>query len=169
MLSSSLGNWNGEASAPVVPAPNPMLTISPSDPSLSVSLASPIQVIPSETSFSYGYAVQTTPPTSLIAPNADLDYDRTPRRADFAPNVQDIYSQQYATASMAYMQPVSDTLAHVLPSEAYALESYSEGLDAFDIAPAIYDMSPFDDVDFSDFLHVSPEPARSRPTLPIPS
>lgn len=168
-LSSSLSNWNGEALPSHVasggPGTMPALTISPPDPSVSLSPGhSPIQVITEDTPFDFGYGMQAGPRPSLIAPSADIDFDRTPRRADFAPNVQDLYTPSFPVpppgppASLGFLPPAGGdaALAHVSPGEAYALESYSEGLGAFDIAPAIYDMSPFDDIDFSDFLHVSP-------------
>ncbi|EKM56042.1 uncharacterized protein PHACADRAFT_184752 [Phanerochaete carnosa HHB-10118-sp] len=154
-LSSSLSNWNGEAPPPVTltrGSTAPALTISPPDPSASLLLGQPpIQVITDEADYGYG---------TLLAPGIDLDPDRTPRRADFAPNVQALYAPPYVPTPPlppGYPQPVCTDvpLAHASPGEAYALESYSEGLGAFDITPAIYDMSPFEDIDFSDFLHVS--------------
>ncbi|GJE88016.1 high mobility group box domain-containing protein [Phanerochaete sordida] len=161
-LSSSLSNWNGEAMPPpdLLPPSRgggvPTLTISPPEPSLSPG-HSPIQVITDDAPFSFGFGMSPSSPTSLIAPSADIDFDRTPRRADFAPNVQELYAPPYAPPpppQLGFMQAVVDPA--LAPGEAYALESYTEGLGAFDIAPAIYDMSPFDDIDFSDFLHVSP-------------
>ena len=39
------------------------------------------------------------------------------------------------------------------------MESYTAGLGAFDISAApqpSYDMAPFEDIDFSDFIHAQP-------------
>lgn len=100
--------------------------------------------------------------SSLLVPEPEMDLDRTPRRSDFPNNVQDVYAQpRYpapvtATAAMEYMSGVADTPLANGVGDAFAMESYTEGLSAFDIAPATYDMSPFDDIDFSDFLHTNP-------------
>lgn len=104
--------------------------------------------------------------SSLLAPSADLDFDRTPRRSDFPSSlyVPEPYYDYYAPAPAALGgAPMADPL--VPAAAAFAMESYQEGLGAYDIAPAIYDMSPFDDVDFSDFIHASPHPEHAAPAL----
>ena len=138
MLSSSLSNWNGAASAHAATAAAAG-TMPASLPGLS-----PL----TDGTYAYGSGFDYVPA------DADIDLDRTPRRADFAPHVQDGYPPPSACA-LGYGPTVGDALALAAPGEAYALDAYVQGLGAFDITPAAYDMSPFDDIDFSDFIHVS--------------
>lgn len=86
----------------------------------------------------------------------DIDLERTPRRADFPLNVQDQYLSQFATTvmSMEPDYPSSQQADPTLSLSSYELDSYMAGLDALSIAPAPYDMSPFQNVDFDDFIYI---------------
>lgn len=161
MLSSTLGGYS-QASSSASGASGAALTIKAPDTSLAVT---PTRAsVSAMTSGAYTYdqqvshSVHASPASSLLVPESDVDFDRTPRRADFAANVQDIYAPSaFSTpAPMDFMSGA--TLAHGggAAGDNFAMESYNEGLGAFDISPAAYDMSPFDDIDFSDFIHVSP-------------
>jgi hypothetical protein len=98
------------------------------------------------------YALQTMDTALLCPPNMELDPDRTPRRSDFAPSVQDLYTSQYPSAppQMGYMVEAGDASAHSQSDEAYAFDRYIQGLDAFNIMPSTDDVLPFADVDFSE-------------------
>ena len=167
LVSSTLEGYPEASSAPGGAAPT--LTVSPPDRSAAITptRSSTVPPMASLTDGSFGFSPYGTAPSasssSLLVPEPDMDVDRTPRRADFPNNVQDVpdvYAQQFSAAAVAApmgfdMAGVADTpLAG--PGEAFAMDAYAEGLGAFDIAPAGYDMSPFDDVDFSDFFHTTP-------------
>lgn len=161
MLSSTLGGYSqASSSASGASGAVPTLTIKAPDTSLAVT---PTRAsISTMTGGAYTYdqqvshSVHSSPASSLLVPESDVDFDRTPRRADFAANVQDIYTpSSFSTATPMDFMPGA-TLAHGgAAGDNFAMESYNEGLGAFDISPAAYDMSPFDDIDFSDFIHVS--------------
>ncbi len=59
-------------------------------------------------------------------------------------------------APMAVQYPASaqGEATSDLSMSSYDLEAYMAGLNALSIAPAPYDMSPFQNVDFDDFLYM---------------
>ncbi|KIP09305.1 hypothetical protein PHLGIDRAFT_340250 [Phlebiopsis gigantea 11061_1 CR5-6] len=153
LVSSTLESYP-EASGSAAPT----LIVSPPDRSAAITptRSSTMPVMASLTNESFGFspysASAQASSSSLLVPEPEMDIDRTPRRADFPGNVQDvpdIYAQQFTTpaAPMNFMAG---------PSETFAMDAYTEGLGAFDIPAAGYDMAPFDDVDFSEFFHTSP-------------
>ena len=88
----------------------------------------------------------------------EIDLERTPRRADFPLGIQ----EQFAHYGSAPMVPMTGTYSSTGQEEAasnmsmdsYDLEAYMAGLNALSIAPAPYDMSPFQNVDFEDFVYM---------------
>lgn len=170
MLSSTLDGYAGSASSSGSTG-IPSLNIQPMDTSLSVTpTRASLAVASAPTVGGYAYGLHN-PSSSLLVPQADVDFDRTPRRADFATNVQDLYPQPtYTTpatsAPAAFFPPQGGESAS--SSDSFAMQSYNVGLDTYDIASTAassYDMAPFDDIDFSDFIHVNPPDGAPTPPM----
>ena len=82
--------------------------------------------------------------------------DRTPRRSDFPRNVQEQYPSHFSTIPPA--PEFAPTLEEPAARTEYDLQSYVAGLEELDIAlpyelaPVSHSMSPFEELDFSEFL-----------------
>lgn len=91
---------------------------------------------------------------SLGLADSEIDMDRTPRRSDFPHNVQDHYTPHFSTMASASMEAQSSVTAQ----SQYDLQSYIAGLNdlnismPYDIPVASHSMSPFEELDFSEFL-----------------
>lgn len=161
VVSSSLQNWNGQAPAAAsIPQPQNELPsfnftqdtsaiLTPTSSMMSTSMDAPeyVPMVP----------FLSDAANSLVAPISELDMDRTPRRADFQINIQEQYVPQYtpAPAPMATSFPTLSRSDSSLSLPSYEMESYMAGLDALSITPAPYDMSPFQNVDFEDFIYIN--------------
>ena len=166
VVSSSLQNWNGEASAAAaaaslpVPQPQnelPSFAFTP-DTSAIMTPTSSIMSTPMDTpEYTAMAPFLSDSANSLVAPISELDMDRTPRRADFGLNTQGQFVPQYtqASAPMATDFPPLPRSDSDMSLSSYEMESYMAGLDALSITPAPYDMSPFQNVDFDDFIYIN--------------
>lgn len=90
----------------------------------------------------------------------EIDIDRTPRRSDFPHHVQDRYSAHFANMSPTpdFADASLDEPSPLTAQTEYDLQSYGAGLQELDISlpydiPAIpHAISPFEELDFSEFL-----------------
>lgn len=163
VVSSSLQNWDGQAPA-AAPASTPQLQNEL--PSFNFTQDTSAILTPTSSTMSTPMDTPEYMPmvpflsdaaNSLVAPISELDMDRTPRRADFQINIQEQYVPQYTPASgpMTTTFPTLSRSDSSLSLPSYEMESYMAGLDALSITPAPYDMSPFQNVDFEDFIYIN--------------
>lgn len=157
VVSSSLTNWNGEAVAAMNGGePLPTFSFTPDTSSAltptTASMAPPMQPFACPDPFAPDGA------RAALMSTMEMDLERTPRRADFPLGIQ----EQFIHYPGAQMAPMAGTYPASAQGEAtsnlamssYDLEAYMAGLNALSIAPAPYDMSPFQNVDFDDFLYM---------------
>lgn len=154
-LSTSMETWKGSVTATAAAVGGlPTFSVTPSEDGYSMptssSSCSPMAdssltdgTVPFGELFSFGST------SSLLCPEPEIDMERTPRRADFLQNVQD---QPYYTHHLSMSAPEFSSIHS-------AYDSYVAGLDdlnisnlPYDLAPTSQSMSPFEELDFNEFL-----------------
>ncbi len=155
-MSTTLGAWNGAVTATAAATAGlPSFSVMSADehytsaPSSS-HVSSPLTdgTVPYGEFFSPTGQESYGAPSSLSAPDPDVDMDRTPRRADFPIDVQGQYIQQH------------HALEYPSIHSSYELQSYAAGLEDLDIAVSSpYGSScgasaaaSYEDLDFSEYL-----------------
>ncbi|OBZ75511.1 hypothetical protein A0H81_04882 [Grifola frondosa] len=163
VVTSSLAGWNTENCTPTNPA-------SFQHPSSQTNMLPPEVT---GTPAAWGQpSIQMSPVAGcLTVPGLEIDLDRTPRNPTFPLNVHSTYLPPPAERSSlaAYLPSVPHRGVEMAGAggsgaDAYdvaaAFDSYAAGLQDLGIQPmeAVYNMSPFEEVDFGVFFHDEPRP-----------
>lgn len=149
VVTSSLANWNGQASAST--SSLPIVTLPP------YHSTSPPAVTPEplQTVESFGNDFPQASSNCLSAPAFDMDVDRTPRCSDFP---RDVQSLPPSTASMeSELQYPEYLTGEVTMSTHEGLELYNVGWEEaqFDMNLGRLSLAtPTDEYDFNDFINL---------------
>lgn len=168
-LSSSLGHWNGAVTATAAATAGlPSFTVTSADEASTTPTTSSLPMtsspltdgtVPYGEFFSSQRRGSVDSTCSLGFSGLEIDMDRTPRRSDFPRNVQEQYPSQLSNMSSG--PEFSSSMEQPVPMSTqgdYDLRAYVAGLHDLDIsipyelASASHSMSPFEELDFSEFL-----------------
>ncbi|THG93900.1 hypothetical protein EW026_g7452 [Hermanssonia centrifuga] len=157
VVSSSLGNWNGEMTATAAATSRPgFMSITDTLADLTPTATSLPVTSHSTGDYSYfgGPFVSEPSASSFLTLDTEIDFDRTPRRADFAFGIQDLPMSQPGIDSTSYRPGVNGAGGFASSfGPSYELDSYKMGLDAHSITPAMCDLS-FQGDHFDDLFYM---------------